>query len=191
MFEDSYKGGKEDEEEDKIHYFNIFYSNAAFTSHFLIRLMPYSFLSIELQGDSFDDPNRLFFSIEKAFQNMMTQKSDLRELIPEFFYFPEMFMNINSFNFGKNSNNQIVDDVLVRMEKNNQLELKREKEKKDKEKEDKEKEYKEKENKDKKNEDKDKEKEDKEKENKEKEGKNKKMKINKLMLMNIFFLSKI
>ena len=171
-FEDSYKGGKEDKEED-IHYFMTFYSNATYTSHFLIRLMPYSFFSIELQGDSFDDPNRLFFSIESTFQNMVSQKSDLRELIPEFFYFPEMFMNINSFNFGIKTNNQIVDDVLVRMEKNNQLELKREKEKKDKEKEDKEKEYKEKENKDKKNEDKDKEKEDKEKENKEKEGKNK------------------
>ena len=79
----------------------------------MIRLFPYSFCAIELQGDGFDDPNRLFSSIRDTFYNMSTQKSDLRELIPEFFYLPEMFININSINFHKKSNGDLVDDVII------------------------------------------------------------------------------
>jgi len=79
----------------------------------LIRLFPFSSLSIELQGDGFDNPNKLFFSIQKTFFSISTQKEDLRELIPEFFYFPEMFINLNYFNFRKRNNNVLVDDVTM------------------------------------------------------------------------------
>ena len=95
------------------HFFSTHYSNIVYTSNFLIRLFPFSFLAIELQGDGFDDPNRLFYSIEETLYNISFQKSDLRELIPEFFYLPEMFMNINCINFHKRSNNQLVDDVNI------------------------------------------------------------------------------
>ena len=92
----------DDDEELKgnIYYFNTYYSNIVYTSNFMIRLFPFSFISIELQGDGFDNPNRLFFSIKDTFFNISSQKSDLRELIPEFFYLPEMFININCVNFG-------------------------------------------------------------------------------------------
>ena len=96
-----------------LHCFNTHYSNSIYTSNFLLRLFPYSFSSIELQGNGFDDPNRLFFSIEETFHNIGTQKSDLRELIPEFFYLPEMFMNLNSINFHKKANGELVDDVIM------------------------------------------------------------------------------
>ena len=96
-----------------LHYFNTHYSNSIYTSNFLMRLFPYSFSSIELQGNGFDDPNRLFYSIDKTFNNIATQKSDLRELIPEFFYLPEMFMNINSINFHKRTDGELVDDVIM------------------------------------------------------------------------------
>ena len=79
----------------------------------MIRLFPYSFLAIELQGNGFDNPNRLFFSIEDTFYNISSQKSDLRELIPEFFYLPEMFINFNSINFHKRSNGDLVNDVIM------------------------------------------------------------------------------
>ena len=98
---------------DSIYYFNTHYSNNIYTSNFLIRLFPYSFLAIELQGSGFDTPNRLFYSLENTFSNISAQKSDLRELIPEFFYLPEMFMNINSINFGKKGTNESVDDVIM------------------------------------------------------------------------------
>ena len=108
-FETLYKNEMEEndeeeelEDEDKgnnltnqISYFNTRYSNIVYASNFMVRLFPYSFSCIELQGDGFDNPNRLFFAIENTFYNISSQQSDLRELIPEFFYLPEMFININ------------------------------------------------------------------------------------------------
>ena len=112
---ETYKSNKEDEdiEENDLFYFNAHYSNIVYTSNFMIRLFPYSFLCIELVGNGFDNPNRLFCSIEETFYNISVQKSDLRELIPEFFYLPEMFMNINSIDFGKQLNGQSVDNVIM------------------------------------------------------------------------------
>ena len=99
------------DESDKPIYFKTHYSNNVYTSNFLIRLFPYSFISIELQGSNFDSPDRLFFSIEQTFYNISYQKSDIRELIPEFYYFPEMFININKINFHERANGTKVDDV--------------------------------------------------------------------------------
>jgi hypothetical protein len=99
--------------EEKVHYFNTHYSNIVYTSNYMIRLFPYSFSSIEIQGIGFDNPNRLFFSIEDSLKNMASLKSDIRELIPEFFYMPEMFMNINSINFDKLDKGDLVNDVIM------------------------------------------------------------------------------
>ena len=46
------------------YYFNTNYSNNVYTCSYLLRLFPYSFIDIEIQGDGFDDPNRLFHFIE-------------------------------------------------------------------------------------------------------------------------------
>lgn len=115
-FLENYKDNQQyqdDEDNDIPHIFNTHYSNIFYTSNYLIRYFPYSFIGIELQGDGFDDPNRLFYSILIAFYNSITQKSDLRELIPEFFYLPEMFMNMNSINFHENAEKVLVDDVII------------------------------------------------------------------------------
>ena len=79
----------------------------------MIRLFPYSFNAIEFQGDGFDSPDRLFYSIPSMYKNIASLKSDLRELIPEFYYFPEMFLNINKINFSRKSDNKLVDNVLL------------------------------------------------------------------------------
>ena len=126
LLKDNFDG--DNSQDETTCFFNTHYSNIVYTSNYLIRLFPFSSLSIELQGDGFDNPNRLFFSIQETFFNISTQKADLRELIPEFFYFPEMFINLNCFNFGKRNNKEIVDDVNVNIEeilakKNNIIEL--------------------------------------------------------------------
>ena len=105
--------------DNELYCFNTHYSNSIYTSNYLIRLFPYTFSAIELQGNGFDNPNRLFFGIEDTFYNISTYKSDLRELIPEFFYLPEMFMNINNVNFHKRSNDELVDDVIMPKESHN------------------------------------------------------------------------
>ena len=93
--------------------FNTHYSNPIYVSNFLIRVFPYSFSCIELQGDGFDNPNRLFYAVDSCMNNTLNQKSDLRELIPEIFYFYEIFINRNDFQFNKLVNKNEIDDVKI------------------------------------------------------------------------------
>ena len=79
-------------------YYRSHYSNPTYVSHYLARIFPYSFVSIEIQGEKFDDPNRIFHSMEKTYESCMTLKDDIRELIPEFYTLPEMFENNNNLN---------------------------------------------------------------------------------------------
>ena len=81
------------------------YSTSLYVSYYLIRIFPFSNIRIEIQGSKFDDPNRLFLTMQNSFNNALTQKTDLRELIPELFYFPEIFYNINNLNLGELSEN--------------------------------------------------------------------------------------
>ena len=89
------------------------YSNPMYVCNFLMRLFPFTHISIELQGHKFDNPERMFLSVTNSFYNSITQKTDVRELIPEFFYLPEMFLNINGLNLGKLENGTVVNDVLT------------------------------------------------------------------------------
>ena len=74
------------------YYFNTNYSNSVYTCNYLLRLFPYSFIAIEIQGDGFDDPNRLLHSIEHCFNSISFLNTDLRELLPEFYFLPEMLI---------------------------------------------------------------------------------------------------
>ena len=95
------------------YYFNTNYSNGIYISNYLLRIFPYSFIAIEIQGDGFDDPNRLFHSIEHTFYNISCKNTDLREVIPEFYYLPEMFLNINKINFKKKNGDIQIDNVDI------------------------------------------------------------------------------
>ena len=94
------------------------YSNPMYVCHFLTRLFPFTHISIELQGSKFDNADRLFLSVKDSFYNSLTQKTDIKELIPEFFYLPEMFLNINELNLGKKEDGEVVNDVLTPCENN-------------------------------------------------------------------------
>ena len=88
-----------DKEEDP-HHFGSHYSSPLYVAHYIDRIFPMAFLQIELQGSTFDDPNRLFFNIQQTSANTLSLKTDVRELVPEFFCTPEIFINYNEFNFG-------------------------------------------------------------------------------------------
>ena len=81
--------------------FDSHFSNSGYISHFLNRIFPFTLIAIEIQGNEFDIPNKLFINLEKTFDRVTSEKSDLVEIIPEFFFFPEMFLNINNLNLGK------------------------------------------------------------------------------------------
>ena len=94
-----------DSNSSETHYnYGSHYSTPFYLVHYLIRLFPLTQMHIELQGDGSID-KRLFVSISDSFINASSGHGDFRELIPEFFYLPEMFQNINNIDFdlGENS----------------------------------------------------------------------------------------
>ncbi|XP_072010630.1 neurobeachin-like protein 2 isoform X2 [Engystomops pustulosus] len=100
---------------DKFHY-GTHYSNAAGVMHYMIRVEPFTTLHIQLQSGRFDCSDRQFHSIPAAWQARMENPVDVKELIPEFFYFPEFLENENGFDLGclQISNGKVGDVVLPR-----------------------------------------------------------------------------
>ena len=105
-----YNSMKEENPKSKPYFYGSLYSNPTYISHYLTRLFPFSYIAIELQGNNFDDQNRMFRSIPKTFECSSTQETDIRELIPEFYYLPEMFLNINNLNLGFDDK---INDVIL------------------------------------------------------------------------------
>ena len=105
------KNEKDEETNIKPYIYGSNYSNPFYVCNFLMRLFPFTHISIELQGHGIDTPERLFLSVSTSFYNSTTQKTDVRELIPEFFYLPEMFLNINKLNIGNLEDGSEVNDV--------------------------------------------------------------------------------
>ncbi|XP_045082156.1 neurobeachin-like protein 2 isoform X2 [Coregonus clupeaformis] len=98
---------------DKFHY-GTHYSNAAGVMHYMIRMEPFTTLHIQLQSGRFDCADRQFHSVAAAWQARMESPADVKELIPEFFYFPEFLQNINGFDLGSLQMTQDnVTDVLL------------------------------------------------------------------------------
>jgi len=93
--------------------FGCNYSNPTYVCNYLIRLFPFTQICIEIQVTGFDTPRRLFTSIEKSFKNATSASTDVREIIPEFFYFPEIFFNLNYLNMGKLDKDNNVNDVVT------------------------------------------------------------------------------
>lgn len=94
-------------------HYGTHYSSAMIVSSYLIRLQPFVKSYLLLQGGTFDHADRLFYSIARAWESASrVNMTDVRELIPEFFYLPEFLVNINKYNFGLRQNNtQSIDSV--------------------------------------------------------------------------------
>ena len=73
----------------------------------MIRVEPFTTYALEYGGGEFDHPDRLFNSVGRAFANTT------RELIPEFYCLPEMFVNANRFDFGFKHNAPLDQSGLV------------------------------------------------------------------------------
>ena len=101
-FRDRYQSFAEmgDANSPPFHY-GTHYSSAMIVTSYLIRLQPFVHSYLLLQGGSFDHPDRLFYSVEKAWSSASRENmTDVRELIPEFFYLPEFLVNRNGYDFG-------------------------------------------------------------------------------------------
>lgn len=112
------------------------YSSSMITSHFLIRIEPYSRHFKSLQGGDFDLPERLFVwvhicyylltmlpnlhafhsvplsDVRKAWESASSDsRGDVRELIPEFFTLPEFLENLSSLELGTVAGGEKIGDV--------------------------------------------------------------------------------
>ncbi|KAK5988615.1 Beigehomolog 1-like protein [Cladobotryum mycophilum] len=101
-------------EQTPFHY-GTHYSSAMIVSSYLIRLPPFVQSYLLVQGESFDHADRLFQSIADAWKSASCNtKTDVRELIPEFFCLPEFLTNINGYDFGRRqSNGEQVNNVAL------------------------------------------------------------------------------
>lgn len=101
-FKDRYQSFAEmgDQNSPPFHY-GTHYSSAMIVTSYLIRLQPFVQSYLLLQGGSFDHPDRLFYSIEKAWISASRDNmTDVRELVPEFYFLPEFLVNMNGYDFG-------------------------------------------------------------------------------------------
>ncbi|MES1919220.1 WD repeat and FYVE domain-containing protein 3, variant 2, partial [Bonamia ostreae] len=103
---------KDNKQMPPFHY-GTMYSSAAIVLEFLMRLEPYTEMYTNFHDGNFDLPDRIFFSIESSWNLAATSISDVRELIPEFFNFPEIFKNVNGLNFGNRQDGSVVNDVIL------------------------------------------------------------------------------
>ncbi|XP_052533656.1 WD repeat- and FYVE domain-containing protein 4 isoform X2 [Tympanuchus pallidicinctus] len=90
------------------------YSSAIIVASYLVRLEPFTQTFCSLQGGSFDVADRMFHSVKSTWESASRDNmSDVRELIPEFFYLPEFLTNANHFEFGCMQDGTVLGDVQL------------------------------------------------------------------------------
>ncbi|KAJ7958905.1 BEACH domain-containing protein [Quillaja saponaria] len=94
-------------------YYGSHYSSMGIVLYYLLRLEPFTSLHRNLQGGKFDHADRLFQSIEATYRNCLTNTSDVKELIPEYFYMPEFLVNSNSYHLGVKQDGELIKDVCL------------------------------------------------------------------------------
>lgn len=95
-------------------HYGTHYSSAMIVSSYLIRLKPYVDSFLLLQDGRFGHADRLFNSIGRAWSSAAEENTtDVRELIPEFFFLPEFLINLNNFSMGEDQQGNQVNEVLL------------------------------------------------------------------------------
>lgn len=104
----------DDPEVPKFHY-GSHYSSAGIVLFYLLRLPPFSMENQKLQGGQFDHADRLFNSVRDTWFSAAGKgnTSDVKELIPEFFYMPEFLDNRFNLDLGEKQSGEKVGDVVL------------------------------------------------------------------------------
>ncbi|XP_071685759.1 BEACH domain-containing protein C2-like isoform X2 [Rutidosis leptorrhynchoides] len=96
----------------KYHY-DSHYSTAGTVLYYLMRVEPFTTLSIRLQGGKFEHADRMFSDIGATWDRVLENTSDVKELVPEMFYLPEILTNENSVDFGTTPHGDKLDSVRL------------------------------------------------------------------------------
>ncbi|KAJ1440274.1 BEACH domain-containing protein [Ochromonadaceae sp. CCMP2298] len=94
-------------------HYGTHYSVAGFVLWFLMRVEPYTSLHVQLQDGRIDRPDRLFHSLEAAYKGCTSNPADVKELVPELFYSPDVLQNVNGVDFGVTQNDIQVGDIVL------------------------------------------------------------------------------
>lgn len=99
----------DDPEIPKFHY-GSHYSSAGIVLFYLLRLPPFSTENQKLQGGQFDHADRLFNSVRETWHSAAgkANTSDVKELIPEFYYMPEFLENRFDLDLGEKQSGEKV-----------------------------------------------------------------------------------
>uniref|UniRef100_A0A6Q2Y6X7 Neurobeachin n=1 Tax=Esox lucius TaxID=8010 RepID=A0A6Q2Y6X7_ESOLU len=100
-----------EEDQTPPHHYNTHYSTAGSTLFWLLRIEPFTTFFLNANDNKFDHPDRTFSAITRSWRHCQRDTSDVKELIPEFFYLPEMFGNSNGYHLGQREDGSMVGDV--------------------------------------------------------------------------------
>ncbi|XBW37283.1 hypothetical protein QEN19_002865 [Hanseniaspora menglaensis] len=93
-------------------HYGTHYSSAMIVASYLIRVEPFTSSFKKLQGGNFGPPDRIFNSIERAWKSASKElTTDVRELIPEFYFLPEFLENGNEVDFGVLQSGEMIQNV--------------------------------------------------------------------------------
>uniref|UniRef100_A0A6Q2WY50 Lysosomal trafficking regulator n=1 Tax=Esox lucius TaxID=8010 RepID=A0A6Q2WY50_ESOLU len=108
------KGARDDDPMPPVqpYHYGSHYSNSGTVLHFLVRMPPFTKMFLAYQDQSFDIPDRTFHSMNTTWRlSSFESMTDVKELIPEFFYLPEFLVNREGFDFGLRQNSERVNHV--------------------------------------------------------------------------------
>uniref|UniRef100_A0A8C8G4Q5 Neurobeachin n=1 Tax=Oncorhynchus tshawytscha TaxID=74940 RepID=A0A8C8G4Q5_ONCTS len=100
-----------EEDQTPPYHYNTHYSTANSTLLWLLRIEPFTTFFLKANNNKFDHPDRTFSAITRSWRHCQRDTSDVRELIPEFYYLPEMFGNSNGYHLGQREDGKMVCDV--------------------------------------------------------------------------------
>ena len=96
-------------EEEKLSHGNH-YSTSAYTFFYLMRVNPFTNNMIRFQSNNFDVPDRQYSDMKQTI--LLCQKmNNNREMIPELFSIPEIYINLNDNDFGKQKDGTRVHNI--------------------------------------------------------------------------------
>ena len=82
-------------------HYGTHYSSSGTILYFLVRLESFSRMAADFQEGHFDAPDRIFSSVEFAWETASRESTaQIMELVPEFYTVPHFLYNHNQFNFG-------------------------------------------------------------------------------------------
>ena len=89
------------------------YSHPGAIIDFMLRVEPFTALHVLLQGGRFDIADRLFSDVGATWGKCSGAAGDVREAVPELYYFAALLRNGNALPLGETQDGVIVDDVAL------------------------------------------------------------------------------